>query len=303
MIKSVNITNHRGETLKLEPRSPEKSGFFIRNIDGLGPAKGIINTTEVLSADGSFYNSSRIASRNVIFDLGFYNYGQDTIEIIRQNTYRFFPMKRPITIEVETENRFGSAIGYVESNEPNIFSKEEGAIISVICPSAFWEERSLVQTFFSGVEPNFEFPWENPSLTESLIEFGHVFIDTAHSVIYTGDEPTGVEVYVNFLGAVTDLTIINATLGQNMAINSAKIFSQLGSGITAGDIIHINTNKGYKHIHLIRGGVEYNILNALSTLAQWFTIEKGDNVFTYTAATGLSNVQLMVQHRVIYKGL
>lgn len=303
MIQSISITNHRGESLLLELKNPERSGFFIRGIEGLGPPKGIVNTTEVLSSDGSFYNSSRISSRNLVLDLGFYSYGLDSIETIRQNTYRFFPMKRALLIEIETDNRFGRTIGYVEANDPDIFSKDEGTLISLICPSAFFEERSVVNTVFSGIDNIFEFPFENPSLSQNLIEFGHVFIDTAHSVVYTGDEPTGVEIFVSFLGAVTDLTIINATLGQNMAINSAKIVSQLGSGITAGDVIHINTNKGNKHIHLIRNGIEYNILNALSTLSDWFTIEKGDNVFTFTAASGLSNVQLTIQHRVIYKGL
>lgn len=303
MIKTVTITNHLGEALLIDLRSPEQSGFFIRGIEGLGPSKSDVNMTEVLSSDGSFYNSSRIHSKNLVFNLGFYNDGSESIETIRQKTYRFFPTKRLINVKIQTDNRLGSIGGYVESNEPDIFSKDEGSIISLICPSAFFEAASSVVTAFNGSVAAFEFPWENPSLTLDLIEFGTIFINTAQSVIYTGDEPTGIIMYINFLGSVSGLTVYNASLSQQMAFDNGKTIAILGSNFQTGDQLIISTIKGQKYIHAIRGGITYNLLNALNTGATWFTIERGDNVYTYTASVGLSNIQASVEHRVIYKGL
>ena len=302
MIKSVKITNHLGEIVTVDLRSPEQSGFFIQNIEGIGPSKSIINLTEVLSYDGAFYNSSRVSSRNIVFDLGFYELPNESIETIRQKTYKFFPMKKEITIEVETDNRVGSTTGYVESNEPDIFSKNENAIISVLCPRAFFYG-DTIQTTFSGVSGGFQFPWQNASLTQPLLKFGDVFIDTAKSVFYTGDEETGVVVYISILGPVTNLTVHNATRGQSMPISSAAIVAQTGAGLQAGDEIIISTLRGSKYIHLIRGGLTYNILNALAVNADWFRIDRGDNVFTYTADSGLANLQFLIEHRIVYGGL
>ena len=47
MIKSVTVTNYLGESIKLELGFPEKSGFLIQSIDGLGPPKADIHKTEV----------------------------------------------------------------------------------------------------------------------------------------------------------------------------------------------------------------------------------------------------------------
>lgn len=303
MIQSVKVTNPRGEELTIELRNPSTSGFFVRSIEGLGPSKSIINMGESLYEDGGFFNSARVQSRNIVFDLGFYDSLAETIEIIRRKTYRFFPMKTPLEIEITTDTRVGVTTGYVETNEPNIFSKDEGTQISIICPGAYFLGSEYIETTFSGITDGFEFPWENPSLTESLIEFGDVFISTNANVFYDGDIPTGVDIYINFIGAVNNLTIHNITTGESMAISSTKLIALTGSNFVAGDFVVISTVKGQKSITLIRGGNFINILNTVDIVADWFQITKGDNVFTYTAASGLTNVQFSMGHRVVYEGL
>jgi len=304
MIQNVQITNHLGEVLTLVMRNPELSGFFIKGITGLGPCKSIINTTDSPSIDGTFFNSVRISPRNVVFDLGFLdNPGEElSIETIRQQSYRFFPMKKPISIKIVTDNREGTTIGYVESNEPVIFSKEENTIISIMCPSSFFEGDSIITTF-TGVTPEFEFPFENLSTTEPLMIMSTLSIDTVKSVFYTGDEATGIFIHVNFTGPVNDLIIYNLNLSQQMAINSAKVIALTGSDFVAGDQLFISTKKGAKSITLIRNGISYNLLNALGVTADWFTVERGDNVFTYTADSGLANMQFTIEHTLLYLGL
>lgn len=303
MIKTIKVKNPRGETLVMELTNPGTSGFVVRRVDGLGPAKSVINMGESLYLDGSYFNSARVTNRNLVFDLLFQDSTIESIESIRQKTYRFFPMKTPLEIEVETDNRIGVTTGYVESNEPIIFSKEESTQISIVCPSAFWLGRDSVVTTFSGIAAGFEFPWENPSLTLKLIEFGQVFINTSANVFYTGDTDTGVTIYVSFNGAVNNLTIHNVTTGENMAIDSTKLIALTGANFQAGDFLVISTIKGNKFILLYRGASVYNILNAVDILADWFQISKGDNSFTYTASSGVANMQFSIEHRVVYEGL
>lgn len=303
MIKSIKVTNAIGESLLIELRNPITSGFFVRDIDGLGAAKATINLSESLSADGGFFNSSRLLPRNIVLDLGFYNNGLESVETIRQKTYRFFPAKRDISLEIETDARVGVTTGFVESNTPNIFSNDSGTVISVVCPSSFFYSKDEITTIFGGVESLFSFPWENPSLTVPLIEFGSIFTETAKTIVYTGDEETGLELFARMLGPVTNLGIHNLNTGQSMILSSSIIASLTGSGLVANDFVVISTIRGTKFIYLVRNGILYNILNAVSQPANWFRLQRGNNTFAYTADSGLSNIQFYTQHRIVYGGL
>ena len=98
MIKSVTVTNYLGDSVKLELMRPEKSGFIVKSINGLGPSNASINTTEVSTNDGALFNSARLSKRNIVFKLLFMNTDTETIEDIRQKTYKYFPMKKGVTI-------------------------------------------------------------------------------------------------------------------------------------------------------------------------------------------------------------
>ena len=69
MIRSVTVTNYLGDSKVLELANPEPSGFVIASIEGLGPVKSNINTTDLASNDGALYNSARLETRNIVFDI------------------------------------------------------------------------------------------------------------------------------------------------------------------------------------------------------------------------------------------
>ena len=73
--------------------------------------------------------------------------------------------------------------------------------------------------------------------------------------------------------------------------------------IISGDTIIISTTRGDKSITLLRDGVKTNILNCLERGSKWFTLVKGDNIFSYTAATGSSNLQFYIVNKVAYDGV
>lgn len=58
-----------------------------------------------------------------------------------------------------------------------------------------------------------------------------------------------------------------------------------------------------KSITLIREGVSYNILNCLDKNTDWFTLAKGDNIFAFTADSGVTNLQFRIENKVIYEGV
>lgn len=304
MIHSITVTNYLGDSITLELARPEQSGFIVKSVEGLGPAKGNVNTIEVSTNDGGVFNSARLNIRNPVLDLVFLETATETIEDIRHKSYKYFPVKKKVKLLIKTDNRVSEIDGYVEHNEPAIFSNQEGCQISIICPYPyFYSAGESNITVFSGVEPLFEFPFENESLVTDLLEMGEIQNSAEQVITYNGDAEIGVTIIVYAIGEASNVTIYNAGTREVMRIDTNKLAALTGEGIVAGDEITIKTTKGDKSITLLRGGITTNILNCLDKNADWFQLVKGDNVFVYTAETGNSNLQFRIENRVIYEGV
>ena len=304
MIKSVTITNHLDESIKLDLFNPEESGFIIKNIEGLGPVKANVNFKELATNDGAIDNSARLSSRNIVMSLQFME--SPTIEETRLKSYKYFPIKRNIKFLIETDSRICETIGRVETNVPTIFSNAEGCQISILCSNPYFYsagENGTNQTIFYGTEPLFEFPFSNESLTEDLIEFGSIENRTEGTIYYDGDAEIGITIQIHAVGEAEGLVIYNTKTREIMRINDDKLKSLMGSGIQAGDEITITTSRGEKGIYMLRSGVTTNILNSLEKPIKWFQLSKGDNTFAYTASAGLTNLQFRIENKVIYEGV
>lgn len=301
MINSITITNHLNESITIELRFPEKSGFLIDSVDGLGPSKSDVNMTEMATIDGSVYNSARVNRKNIIFNFIFMP--KPTIEDTRQLSYKYFPSKKKIKIAVESDNREAEIYGYVESNEPDIFSSQEGCVISVLCPSAYLIDCVPDITFFSLVTPLFEFPFSNESLVTPLIELSSLGSNPTKNIIYIGDAETGIVIYIHAFGAANDVVLTDHETGEDLSIDSAELIAITGSDIVAGDDIVISTVKGNKYATLIRGATEYNIMNALGQSPPWFVLNQGDNLFVFSADSGLSNLTFQITNDILYEGI
>lgn len=306
MIKSITITNYLGDNIKLVLMRPEQSGFIIKSIEGLGPAKANINTTEVSTNDGSLFNSARLDQRNIVMKLEFMMTDTESIEDIRQKSYKYFPTRKNLHLIIETDNRIVETDGYVESNEPDIFSKNEGCSISILCPDPFFysaDKEGINETVFYGVEAAFEFPFENNSLSEPLLEFGIIRNQTERYINYVGDSEIGITITIHAIGEASNITIYNTGTREQMIINTDKLKSLTGFGIIAGDTITISTVKGKKGLTLLRNGKETNILNCMEKESDWFTLTKGDNIFAYSAENGSSNLQFRIANKIMYEGV
>lgn len=301
MIKSITVTNHVDDTITLELTRPEKSGFIIKSIDGLGPVKADIGVTEVATNDGGLYNSARTTFRNIVMNLMFMMTDTETIENIRHKSYKYFPLKQKISIVIETDNRTVKTEGYVESNEPDIFSEEEGCNISIVCPDPHLYAIKNHETLFSGIIPLFEFPFENALHTYEL-EMGEIVNVQTKDINYQGDSEIGMVMIIHAIGPASKIVIYNVNTREQMFIDTDKITQMTGTGITNGDTITINTKTNHKSITLLRDGVEINILNCLRRDSKWLKLYQGDNIIAYTA-DGISNLQFSITNEIVYDGV
>lgn len=307
MIQSFTITNYLGDSIKLELRRPENSGFLVKSVTGLGPVQANISTTEMATNDGSSFNSARLNQRNIVFQFVFVDtiHGE-SIEDLRQKSYKYFPLKKKLGVIVEADNRCAKIEGYVESNEPDIFSSQEGTQISIICPDPYFYsagENNTNVTVFNTVEPMLEFPFANESITSALLEMGVIKNQTEQLIVYSGDSEIGLTITIHAIGKASNISIYNINTRETMRIDTNKLETLTGLGIVAGDEIIICTVKGEKSIILIRDGKTTNILNCLDKNADWIKISKGDNIFVYTAESGSDNLQFKIENRIAYEGL
>lgn len=300
MINSVTIINHRSEQITLTLRSPEQSGFFIKKIDGLGAPVGTINTSPYATIDGSRFVSSRNNQRNIVFHIGYLE--KPTIEACRIASYKYFPVKQQITMIFETDSKTVSISGLVETNEPDIFTKDSGAVISVICPDPYFHSLSNEIVNFSNLQKTFQFPFSNEDLTIPLLYFGQVTMDAQQEIGYVGEVPVGFLIKINSTGSAGSINIFNLDSREEMVIDNTIITTMTGSGISSGDEIQISTIKGQKSAVLIRGGNSINILNAVIG-SDWFTLALGSNSFYYTSSFGSGNLIFNIEYQVLYEGI
>lgn len=326
MIKSISIKNYLGEILELDLTRPDKSGFAVLSIKGLGPAKADVNITDIVTNDGGLFNSSRLQKRNIKLKLQFYDTNLLSIEDIRLLSYKYFPIKKPLTFYITTDNREVQCTGYVETNEPDIFSKKEGCDISIICPDPYFysvDGTGTTTSDFYGIDSFFEFhftDWSlpggfparerpdgeivvNDSVDDKLIEFGKIQIKTENVIYYNGDAEVGITISIHATGTVTNITIYNVGTRETMFIDTDKLAALTGSGFGSGDTITICTVRGRKSATLLRAGKTTNILNCLGRNNAWFTLAKGDNIFAFSAESGSLNLQFAIENQIVYEGV
>ena len=220
MIKSVTITNYLGSldehvqrslgitsydynnsTIHVKLNEPDPvHGFIVKKIEGLGPAKADINMTDLATVDGSRFNSARLGTRNLVLTFGFDNCND--AEEARYRTYKYLPIKRKVMVSIETESRNARVVGYVESNEPGVFSKAVQCTISIICPDPYFYSNEYGYSphviEFSGLNNEFMFSFENwPYQTEpnTVLHEDWDEGDYSHleNVTVTGPRPRNIE--------------------------------------------------------------------------------------------------------------
>lgn len=280
MIYSVTVTNPKGETLVLDLVNPEKSGLLVANIEGLGPPSAQINGQEMATSDGMVYSSARTSSRNIVFTMAMVfrdeqsPYGPLTIEQSRHLTYRYFPLKKKITMSFATDSRVLYIDGYVEKNSPSVFSSEEYTQISIVCPNPYFYQIGEEKTVFSGTQALFEFPFSNEITEEGSdeknITFGEIWLDTRAILEYNGNVDTGMLITIHAFDAAKNIRLYNVDTREQMRIDTDKIEQITGEPYGSKDDIEISTIQGNRYCKLLRHGAYINIIGALSRDSDWF---------------------------------
>ena len=295
------IENVKNNILTL---TQNESDYQVLSITGLNPPNAQINTSTIAGLDGAKFNSSKLQSRNIVIMIKI----NGDIEANRINLYKYFATKEWCKFYYENEHRNVYIDCYVENFECNLFTNNEIAQISLICPQPYFKDMQTIIDDISKALAAFEFPFgfgskgaTNPSVTkdtstDSAIEFSTIDTSKITNIYNDSESMTGVIIKIDVMGTISKLLIKNTQTGELMTL-SYKFLEN--------DRILINTNKGQKSIVLVRNGVTTNLFTALVKGSTFFQLTIGDNFFSYTADNGSNDdlVHIIFEHYNIYRGV
>lgn len=279
----LKVKNDKGEVLNLST-SPM---YQVYKVTGLQPPAVAINSSVNATADGSTVNSLRANKRNIVL----YMTLEGDVEKSRIELYRYFPLKKRMTLYFKNGSRDVLIEGYVEVIECDLFKNKQIAQISLLCPQPYFKAVNDLVSYFSDISALFSFPF---SMAAEGMEISSITRNVRKSVINTGDVESGLIIDMYAVGSVVNPVIYDVFNRTHIKL----MFSML-----AGDRIVINSNTGAKSITLIRGGVSSNIMGSMYPDSTWLTLGAGDNVFTYQCDSGADNLQLTFTASILYGGV
>lgn len=244
---------------------PDTDRFQLRNADGLGAVTAEVNTTKLGSVDGEDFVGSNVGKRNIVLTIGLQpDWDTWTMSRLRRVLDKYFMPKLTIRLVFETmEFSPVEIFGHIESNEPNMFSKDPEHVISIICP----------QLYFRSVDP-------------TVIE-GQTDMDPLE-IEYEGNVETGIEVL-----------LLDGGVGGDPAWAKIQVNDPLENSIQVSEPTLFNENlrmssiPGDKHIARVNiAGPETSLLNSAIIIdennrnRQWPKIGPGTIDFAVTTDVG-----------------
>lgn len=247
-LSTVEIITEKGASLQW-PIGSSSDGFYIIDIDGLGPVKAEIVTSNAGTIDGDQYQASRRGARDIVLSLAIEpDYIGTTVSSLRQYLYTLLMPKSPIFLRFHmSDGLIVEIAGRVESFDWPLFSADPTPVISVRC-----------------FKPDFY-------KTSSVIIDGTT-VETAidQSILYEGNTENGVlfKLYVN-------RSIPGFTIYHTGPDGTTSSMDYVGS-LLANDLVSISTVPGNKYIRRLRSGSEISVLYAVSQ-PSWIIMQPGMN--------------------------
>ena len=283
MSYELKVKNDKGEVLNLST-SPS---YTVYKVTGLQPPQVSLFSSSNAATDGTTVSGVKAMQRNIVIYVAM----EKNIESSRINLYKYFPLKKVITLYFKNGSRDVNIEGYVELIECDLFTNKQVAQISIICPQPYFKAAEELVSYFSDISSLFTFPFSIPA---DGIALSSITANIRKSIINTGDIESGIIIRLYAVGTVTNPVIYDVFERTHMKFNFT---------MQPNDEIIIDTNTGKKSVTLIRNGISTNLLGYMVADSTWLTLKAGDNVFTYDSDSGNSSLQVSFTTAILYGGV
>ena len=268
----LKIERADGQILTL---TQDESNYQIIDVDGFNPPKAQVNITGLANFDGGKFNSAKLDTRALTLTVKI----NGDIEKNRLRLYSYVAPKSAVKVYYKNGSRDIYAEGRVETVECTAWTNGETAQIFIICPDSYLKSVEEMVVDISNTVALFEFPFYID--LGDPIAFSEYVTDREVNVLNDSEAETGVVISIVFAASVSEIEIRNVDTGE---------FIKLVGTYVEDDRVVINTNKGSKTVRLIRNGVTTNIFSNVQSGSTFFQLLPGDNIFSYLADAGASNI-------------
>lgn len=249
---------------------PDSDLFEVRDIVGLGPVKADVNTTPMGSVDKEAYVGGNVGKRNLVFTIGLDpNWEEWNVSKLRNLLSLYFMPKFQVRFVFEsTEFSPVEIFGIVESNEPNIFSKDPEHQISIICP-----------------DPDFT--------SVNALGVTRTTDDGPVDIVYNGNLETGITLIVDNSADPDPLEIM--VQNTNFDVQTFAISASTPIPFDATHSFLLNTIPGKKFVIISAdsmGAGEVNLLRSVMDGSDWIKLKPGTNQFEVSLDTGTKDWHL-----------
>lgn len=290
MLRGFTVLNPSGDSYTFALDRPEEMGVLINDITGLGPPKSNLILQSVFNQDGARYNSARLETRQITFELQMIG---DAVPGSRRLIYAAFPIQQPVVLLFHTDVRDYEARGYVESVTPNIFSQNESVQVVVLCPQPYltlpgnWEAGIPFETRAGG----FQFPFSN-SVGKAELEFNTTERVSSRSIEYTGEVPSGFMVKMPMVGNPGLVSLYNHTRGELLQINVDFYRLNTGNSPGSGYTLEIDSRPDtFGAVIRQPDGTVYQATGLVTINSKWPKLQPGENSLeVYTSLSRTVNV-------------
>lgn len=257
LLRKVSAKNIQGSLLEM-PLFDNPGVLVVKDIQGLGPVKATLVSSNFANQDGAQYHSSRREPRNIVITLGLApDLATMSVYDLRDQLYEWFMPKSEVVLIFEAYDRFSEQtlkvdiLGHVETCEPNIFTQEPEVTISIMC---------FNPDFVNSFEP---------------VVFDMETTDTMSETIlsYSGTIDTGVLFTIRPNRVMDGFTILHRLPSGELHQVSYTHPSEYG------DVIEISSVQGSKYAKRWRIGVEESVLYAITPSSDWLRLQPGSNAF------------------------
>lgn len=283
MMYELRLENENSQTVNVN----DGIKYEVLSVSGLNPPKATVFSAKSPNKKGSKKNGSTLDERIVIIQIKLLG----DVEASRNDFYAWSDTEQELKIYYRNGKKNIYCEGTVTDCDIDLFTSNETVNIAIFCNDPYLYDMQNIVSDISSILKQFTFPFAIDSLG---IPFSTVKETNTTNIFNAGAE-TGVKITVKCNGEVSNLRIYNA-------IDTTQQF-KINRTLQKGWIVEIDTEGSPKTVKLIKpDGTTENLLKDTRN-PTWFTLKKGNNLFGYSADSGVSDAEITIGFRNKYLGV
>jgi len=273
-----------GEAITLKQLKP----YFLTEVDGTGSIAQSINTFKAPNQDGAFFISGTLNMRNITLEgVILTNKEEDAFKYRQRLLHVFSPKTKGMLIY--RNKRIPALVEEVMFTQKS--SKRPSFLISLLCPSPFFEAIDELRVELAAWRAKFSFLLEIP---ETGMEFGVREPSQIITVDNDGDVPCGCSIKFKALASVTNPELMNVDTGEYMRILK---------NMEPNEQMIVDTCFAAKRVTSMLGSTKLNAFPYVDTSSTFLQLNVGRNTLRYSAQENMDMLEVTILFRAKYLGV